>query len=116
MCDKTGGKKSSVWKGTPEKKPGSTLCIPPAPPSTPCELEVGERGPELFARSLRSPLAGILEATLQSGRVHWAQPSAQQPSLKRAQEPLKRAPWKQTTTLWEQGTAPWSQRLKSFGM
>ena len=75
MCDKTGGKKSSVWKGTPEKKPGSAFCIPPAPPSTPCKLEVGERGPELLAKSLRSPLAGILEATLQSGSVHWAQPS-----------------------------------------
>lgn len=121
MCDKTGGKKSSAWKGTPEKKPGSAFCIPPAPPSTPCELGGGGEGAgapckepqEPFGWNLGGDSAGWQHA-LGIALVQSHLPSSS--ATKGAQEPLKRAPWKQGTTLWEQGTTPWSQRLTGFGM
>lgn len=103
MCDKTGEKKSSAWKGTPEQQPGSAFCIPPAPPSTACESGGGGEGAGAHCKEPQERIGWDLggdtaewQCALGIALVQSHLPSSS--ATKGAQEPLKRAPWKQVGT------------------
>lgn len=87
MCDKTGGKVICMERNS-GKEARLRFLHPTCSPIHTLGIGGGE-GAGAPCKEPQEPMAAILEATLQSGGVHWAQPSAQLLSLKRAQEPLK---------------------------